>query len=169
MKFTITIIALVLAVSVKSSVIPITFRNAGLPLTYVNDGLQVLHHTQGFPVGHEFVTLGNGLTSTIGQPITSLGFRNEIVTLGNGLSSTIVRSPLSYSSPLSFRTPISVGLPITHSHVVLPADHITPSIVPVATEGTYTAINNGAVHVASLPGHLHSAQSVNLEKAPGTF
>lgn len=51
-----------------------------------------------------------------------------------------------------------------HVHYAAPAH-----VVPVAVEGTYTAANRGAVHVAPLPGHTQSAASINLEAAPGTY
>lgn len=132
MKFTIAIIALVLAVSVQSSVIPLTYRS-------------------------------------------------EFSSLNDGTPVTVVGSPLTYSSlPLTYQsisTPITYAAHHTVTHFAVPTHTvhfapthvITPAVVPVATEGTYTAINNGAVHIAPLPGHLLSAESVNLEKAPGTF
>ncbi|XP_055839277.1 adult cuticle protein 1-like [Episyrphus balteatus] len=45
-----------------------------------------------------------------------------------------------------------------------------PLIVPVGlkTEATYTAKTPGSEHVASLPGHIQSASSINLEQAPGS-
>ncbi|KAG4073785.1 hypothetical protein HA402_001009 [Bradysia odoriphaga] len=88
-------------------------------------------------------------------------------------------APLSYTArslPLAY-----AAAPAFYNYEYAPAIRAYPeintyaeirspaAIVPVAAEGTYTAINKGAVHVAPLPGHGLSASSVNLESAPGTY
>ncbi|XP_059617477.1 adult cuticle protein 1-like [Phlebotomus argentipes] len=54
---------------------------------------------------------------------------------------------LAYSAPLAYAAPAPI----------------------LAHEGSYVAANRGSVHVAPLPGHLHSASSINLAPAPGTL
>lgn len=52
---------------------------------------------------------------------------------------------------------------ITAHAGVVPAVH-----APVGHEGSYVAQTRGAVHVAPLAGHAHSAASINVHPAPGT-
>ncbi|XP_037040243.1 adult cuticle protein 1-like [Bradysia coprophila] len=94
-------------------------------------------------------------------------------------------APLSYTArsyPLAYAAaPTYAAAPAFYNYEYAPAIRAYPeintyaelrspaTIVPVAAEGTYTAINKGAVHVAPLPGHSLSASSVNLESAPGTY
>ncbi|KAJ6649292.1 Adult cuticle protein 1 [Pseudolycoriella hygida] len=82
-------------------------------------------------------------------------------------------APLSYTArslPLTYAAAPAIHYdyaPAVHTY----AELRTPAaaIIPVAAEGTYTAVNKGAIHVAPLPGHSQSASSVNLEPAPGTY
>ncbi|XP_055850276.1 uncharacterized protein LOC129914598 [Episyrphus balteatus] len=77
-------------------------------------------------------------------------------------------SPLLYSA-------VAYGpgiVPVNAPSALPSGTHIynAPLIVPVGlkTEATYTAKTLGSEHVASLPGHLNSASSINLEQAPGS-
>ncbi|KAJ6632680.1 Adult cuticle protein 1 [Pseudolycoriella hygida] len=113
-------------------------------------------------------------------------FAIAVVILALGVFAQAGYVPLAYNLPYAAPyAPLSYtarSLPLTYAaapaihYDYAPAVHTyaelrTPAaaIIPVAAEGTYTALNKGAVHVASLPGHSQSISSVNLEPALGTY
>ena len=60
----------------------------------------------------------------------------------------------------------------THAAIAPAAIATHAAIAPAAPwghEGSYVAKTRGAVHVAPLAGHAHSAASINLQPAPGTI
>ncbi|XP_055921441.1 uncharacterized protein LOC129952699 [Eupeodes corollae] len=88
------------------------------------------------------------------------------------LSPVLPYSATAYGSAVAVShynsQPILVHQPTT---VIRAATHVynTPLIWPFTTNtvGTYIAKTLGSEHIASLPGHLNSASSINLEQAPG--
>lgn len=129
---------------------PLTLRIAspwGVPLT-----------TQLAAIQPQAISLSQGLAAQ-----TLLG--PQIV---NGVTLQAARvAPVTTIAASVAHSPIALG----HSQLVASpfVRTVAAPIAIAAAEGNYLAATRGAVHSAPLPGHLQSAQSLNLEPAPGTL
>lgn len=169
MKLTAFILALLMAASVQASVAPIALPTIGHTLTTVAaaPSLSILKSPLALSTPLAYSGLHNPIVSA---PI-ALATQTHLPAVP--VATTVHVAPAVQTSSILHVAPaVRVATPAFHVapivRVATPAVHVAPAILPLATAPTYAAVNAGAVHVTTLPGHAHSTHVINVRKAPGT-